>query len=135
MSQEDIETAARWYEVATSKAELLAGMPRTMALCHPDVEWTAPEDGAVYRGRDGVRRRLEEWLGSFEEYRYEIERIVDCPGDRVLVIGTEIARGARSGVDVRSTNYEVLTIREGMIARILEFADEGKALEAAGLRE
>jgi ketosteroid isomerase-like protein len=135
MSQEDVETAARWYEVATSKAELLAGMPRTMALCHPDVEWTAPEDGTTYRGRDGVRRRLEEWLASFDDYRYEIERIVDCPGDEVLVIGTEVGRGARSGADVRSTNYELLTIRDAMIVRIREFYDEGNALEAAGLPE
>jgi ketosteroid isomerase-like protein len=72
MSQENVEIAARWYEDATSKAELLAGMPKTTALCHPEVEWTAPEDGTTYRGRDGVRQRLEEWLESFAEYRYEV---------------------------------------------------------------
>jgi ketosteroid isomerase-like protein len=110
-------------------------MPKTMALCHPEVEWTAPEDGTTYRGRDGVRQRLEEWLESFADYRYEVERIVDCPGDEVLVVGAEVGRGARSGADVRSTNYELLTIRDGMIVRIREFYDEGNALEAAGLRE
>jgi ketosteroid isomerase-like protein len=135
MSQENVEIAARWYEVATSKAELLAGMPKTMAMCHPEVEWTAPEDGTTYRGRDGVRQRLEEWLESFAEYRYEVERIVDCPGDEVLVVGAEIGRGARSGADVRSPSYELLTIREGMIVRIREFSDERAALEAAGLRK
>jgi ketosteroid isomerase-like protein len=135
MSEESVEIAAHWYEVATSKAELLAGMPKTMALCHPEVEWTAPEDGTTYRGRDGVRQRLEEWLESFADYRYEVERIVDCPGDEVLVVGAEVGRGARSGADVRSTNYELLTIRDGMIVRIREFYDEGNALEAAGLRE
>jgi ketosteroid isomerase-like protein len=135
MSQENVEIAARWYEVSTSKAELLAGMPKTMAICHPEVEWTAPEDGTTYRGRDGVRQRLEEWLESFAEYRYEVARIVDCPGDEVLVVGTEIGRGARSGADVRSRSYELLTIREGMIVRIREFSDERAALEAAGLRK
>ncbi len=135
MSEENVEIAARWYEVATSKAELLAGMPQTMALCHPEVEWTAPEDGTTYRGRDGVRQRLEEWLESFAEYRYEVERIVDCPGDEVLVVATEVGRGARSGADVRSTNYELLTIRDGMIVRIREFYDECNALKAAGLRK
>ena len=62
MSQENVEIVRRWYEVATSKADLLAAMPRTMAFCHPDVEWSAPEDGTTYRGREGVRQRLEEWL-------------------------------------------------------------------------
>jgi ketosteroid isomerase-like protein len=135
MSQENVELAARWYEVATSKAELLAAMPRTMAFCHPEVEWTVPEDGTTYHGREGVRRRLEEWLESFEDYRYEVQRIVDCGGDQVLVVANEVARGAVSGADVRSTNYELLTIRGGMIVRIREYYDEGDALDAAGLQE
>ena len=135
MSQGDIELARRWYEVATSKAALLAAMPRTMALCHPDVEWSAPEDGTTYRGREGVRRRLEEWLNSFDDYRYEIDRIIDCGNDEVLVQASEVGRGAASGAEVRQTMYELLTIRDGMIFRIREYYDEGQALEAAGLRE
>jgi ketosteroid isomerase-like protein len=110
-------------------------MPRTMGFCHPDVEWSAPEDGTTYRGRDGVRRRLEEWLDSFDSYRYEIQQIVDCGGDHVLVEATEVARGAISGAEVRSTNYELLTIRDGLIVRIREYYDEGNAREAAGLSE
>ena len=135
MSQENVEIARRWYEVATSKADLLAAMPRTMAFCHPDVEWSAPEDGTTYRGREGVRRRLEEWLNSFNDYRYEIDRIIDCGDDEVLVKASEVGRGATSGAEVRQTNYELLTIRDGLIVRIREYYDEGKALEAAGLRE
>jgi ketosteroid isomerase-like protein len=135
MSQENVELATHWYAPAGSKAELLAAMPRTMALCHPEVEWTAPEDGTTYRGREGVQARLEEWLESFDEYRFEVQRIIDCGGDEVLVVGTEVGRGAMSGAEVRSTDYELLTIRDGMIVRIREFYDEGNALEAAGLRD
>jgi len=135
MSQENVEIAGRWYEVAISKTELLAAMPRTMSFCHPDVEWSAPEDGTTYRGRDGVRQRLEEWLESFDEYRYEVQRIIDCGGDEVLVEATEVGRGATSGAEVCSTNYELLTIRDGMIVRIREYYDEANALEAAGLAE
>ena len=109
-------------------------MSRTMAFCHPDVEWSAPEDGTTYRGREGVRQRLEEWLNSFDDYRYEIHRIIDCGNDEVLVEATEVGRGATSGAEVRSTHYELLTIRDGLIVHIREYYDEGKALEAAGLR-
>jgi ketosteroid isomerase-like protein len=133
MSQENVELVTSWYAPAGSKAELLAAMPRTMAFCHPDVEWSAPEDGTIFRGREGVRQRLEQWLESFEEYRYEIERVIDTEGDEVLVVATEVARGARSGAEVRSTNYELITVRGGMIVRIREFYDEAPALEAAGL--
>jgi ketosteroid isomerase-like protein len=135
MSQENVEIARHWYEVATSKADLLAAMSRTMAFCHPDVEWSAPEDGTTYRGREGVRRRLEEWLNSFDDYRYEIHRIVDCGDDEVLVKASEVGRGASSGAEVRQTNYELLTIRDGLIVRIREYYDEAEALEAAGLSE
>jgi ketosteroid isomerase-like protein len=135
MSQENVEIAARWYEPATSKTALLAAMSRTMSFCHPDVEWSAPEDGTTYRGREGVRQRLEEWLESFGDYRYQIQRIIDCGGDEVLVEATEVGRGATSGAEVRSTNYELLTFQDGMIVRIREFYDEGNALGAAGLRE
>ena len=45
-----------------------------------------------------------------------------------------------SGLDLEfikgyETNYELLTIRDGLIVRIREYYDESKALEAAGLRE
>ena len=95
MSQENVEIAARWYEVAGSKKQLLAAMPRTMAFCHPEVEWSAPEDGTTYRGREGVRQRLEEWLESFADYRYEVQRIIDCGGDEVLVVGDRGWRAAQ----------------------------------------
>ena len=135
MSQENVEIATRWYEAATSKQQMLASMPRTMAMCHPTVEWTVPEDGTTYRGREGVSQRLKEWLESFDDYRYEVQRIIDCGGNEVLVEATEVGSGAASGAEVRSTNYELLTIRDGMIVRIREFYDESAALEAARLRQ
>ena len=46
MSQENVELAARFYGLATTKAEILAALPWTMDLCHPEIEWIAPEDGA-----------------------------------------------------------------------------------------
>jgi ketosteroid isomerase-like protein len=135
MSKENVDIAARWYEVATSKTDLLVAMERTMDFCHPEVEWSAPEDGSTYRGRDGVRQRLEEWLESFGDYRFVVERIVDCGGDDVLVVGCEVATGAVSGAEVRAVEYELLTIRDGLIVRIREFYDASNALEAAGLQE
>jgi ketosteroid isomerase-like protein len=135
MSQENVELAARFYEPATSKAELLAAMPAAMALCHPDVEWTSREDGLTYRGREGATEAMETYLESFDDYRFEVQRIIDCGSDDVLVIGLEVATGAISGAEVRSLNYELLTIREGMIIRFRDFRDETEALEAAGLRE
>jgi ketosteroid isomerase-like protein len=106
-----------------------------MELCHPEIEWIAPEDGATHRGREGVRQRLEQWLESFDDYKWEVQRLIDCGGGEVLVEATEVGRGAKSGVEIRTTEYELLTIRDGMIVRIREFYDEAAAPEAAGLSE
>jgi ketosteroid isomerase-like protein len=136
MSQQNVELAVRWYEPwATSKAEVLTDLPRVMETCHPEVEWSQREEGWTHRSREGVREGLELWLESFDEYRFEVQRIIDCGGDEVLVVGLEVGRGAMSGAEVRSVSYELLTIRDGKIARFREFHDESEALEAAGLQE
>jgi ketosteroid isomerase-like protein len=106
-----------------------------MDLCHPEIEWIAPEDGATHRGREGVRQRLEEWLESFDDYRWEVQRMTDCGGGEVLVEATEVGRAAKSGAEVRTTQYDLLMIGDGMIVRIREFYDESAALAAAGLSE
>ena len=135
MSQENVELTERFYGLATTKAEILAALPWTMDLCHPEIEWTVPEDGTTYRGREGVSQRLKGWLESFDDYRYEVQRIIDCGGDEVLVEATEVGRGAASGAEVRSSHYELLTIRDRMIVRIREFYNTGDAFQAAGLQE
>jgi ketosteroid isomerase-like protein len=135
MSLENVELAARFYKPATSKTELLTAMPRTMELCHPEVEWTSREDGVTYQGREGVKEALERWLESFADYSYVVQRVIDCGGDDVLVIGLEVGTGAMSGAEVQSINHELLTVRDGMIVRFREFYDESDAFEAAGLRE
>ena len=135
MSQENVEIATRWYEPATSKQHLFLGRDgQNDGVVPPKVEWTVPEDGTTYRGREGVSRRLKEWLESFDDYSYEVQRIIDCGGNEVLVEAIEVGRGAASGAEVRSTNYELLTIRDGMIVRIREFYNTGDAFEAAELR-
>ena len=63
---------------------------------------------------------MEEWLNSFDDYRYEIRRIIDCGNDDVLIGATKHGRGAISGAEVCPTNYELLTIRDGLIVRIRE---------------
>ena len=105
-----------------------------MALCHPDVEWTAREDGVTYRGRDGVREELERFLESFEDYRYEVQRIVDCGGDDVLVVGLRSRqRGGKRGRGPLGELRTAHASRNGLILRFREFYDEHEALEAAGL--
>jgi ketosteroid isomerase-like protein len=138
MSKENVEIARRFYEpAAKGKEEMLAAMSRIMEFCDPEIDWTEDPtrpDSQTYRGRLGVRAALEGWLDAFDEYSFTAQRFVDC-GDEVLVIGLEEGRGAGSGVPVRTTNHELVTIRNGKIVRFREFYDERAAFEAAGLSQ
>jgi ketosteroid isomerase-like protein len=73
---------------------------------------------------------------SFADYRFEVQRIVDCGGDHVRSSGSRWQGRRERCAEVRSLNsrYSPL-VRDGMIVRLREFYEERDALEAAGLRE
>lgn len=122
---------------ATDKNTLLAALPQIIAqMCDPEIEWIEdPQraDGRIYRGHAGVRESWERWLEAFDEYSFELEQILDC-GEDVLVVGREQVRGAASGAPMTARTYAVLTIRDGKLLRYREFNDEHAAQQAAGLR-
>ena len=102
-----------------------------------DIEFVAPPDvtgGQVWRGHEGTRRGVTSFLGTWEDYHYEVRDLIDC-GDDVLVEGWQRARGRGSGVEVSESIYTVWTVREGRVVRQQMFRDRGQALAAVGLRE
>jgi ketosteroid isomerase-like protein len=56
-------------------------------------------------------------------------------GDQVLVDTVLHARGRTTGIDVRQHAFLLWTVREGMVVKVVVFAERGPALDAAGLRE
>jgi ketosteroid isomerase-like protein len=140
MSQENVEFLEGLFAGAADmdKQALLDALPDFIPqMCDPDIEWVEDPrraDRRMYRGHDGVRESFERWLENFSEYRFEIERIVDC-GEKVLVIAREEGRGLASGATIGQRIYSVYSFRDGKISRYEEFYEERDALEAAGLRE
>ena len=57
------------------------------------------------------------------------------PAARDIRTSNVRVRGKGSGVRVDQRVYNVLTLRDGRIARIEDYSDRSKSLEAAGLRE
>jgi uncharacterized protein len=140
MSQENVDFVKGFFEGAeavTDKQALLAALPEVIAqICDPEIEWVEdPQraDGRVYRGHAGVQESFERWLEQWDEYRFEIERFIDC-GDDVMVIAREHGRGATSGANVSSQIYVAVTVRDGKMLRYREFYDEQAAFEAVGGR-
>ena len=140
MSQENVDFVRSMFAAGESmdRDALLAALPEILEqICDPEIEWIEdPQraDGRVYRGHDGVRESWEQWFDQWEEYGFEVERIVDC-GNAVLAVTREKGRGVTSGATVSARNFIVMTFRDGKILRYQEFSDEAEALEAAGLSE
>jgi ketosteroid isomerase-like protein len=139
MSQENVAFLEALFAGAADldKQAMLDALPDLVAqTCDPEIEWVEdPQraDRRVYRGHDGVRESWERWLEDFEQYGFEVERIVDA-GAKVLVVAREEGRGRVSGATISQRIYSVYSFRGSKISRYEEFYDERAALEAAGLQ-
>jgi ketosteroid isomerase-like protein len=94
---------------------------------------TAGIDSVVV-GRDAVIQASRRYWGAWDDYRMEIEEILDA-GQSVVVVCREQARGKTSGVPVARQHAQLWTFRAGQIIRWESFRTTVEALEAAGLSE
>jgi ketosteroid isomerase-like protein len=95
---------------------------------------TVRPEGHVYRGPDGVAEGMRVWVGAWEDYRTEIEEVIDA-GDQVVVVARESGQGKGSGMKIDQRSFSVFTLRDRKIVRWEVFLDRDRALEAAGLNE
>lgn len=65
----------------------------------------------IYRGPDGYRRFLHEWLDAFPESQLDVEAI-ETAGPMLLAVVHQEVRGAGSGVPVLFTYAAVLTFSD-----------------------
>ena len=137
MSEENVEVVQAIYDSWTR-----GDYDAVFALLDTDIEWFGPPDisasgepgSGLARGHDGVRRSLARWVGEWDEYSFEVRRLIDS-GDDVLVEGRHRGRGKTSGVEVSEEIFSVWTVRAGQAVRQRMFRDRAEAVEAAGLSE
>jgi ketosteroid isomerase-like protein len=100
-----------------------------------DVEYDATDrpDGRVWHGRDAIQRAMIEWTGTWRNWSFEVERIVDLGDDRVLALWHESGEGKRSGIHMEQEGASLFTLRDGLIVRWVAYFGHARALEAAGL--
>jgi ketosteroid isomerase-like protein len=131
MSQENVEIVRRLMDAFRS-----GDYEGALAAYHPEVvcDATVRPEGRVYRGREGVAEAIRVWGGTWADWTWEIEELIDG-GDRVLMVVRESGSGKGSGVPVVQQTFWVYTLRAGQIVHATVLIDRGEALEAAGLRE
>ena len=94
---------------------------------------TGGDEEAIY-GREAIAEFMRRWIGTFGEYRYELERLTDLGSGVVLAAASETGRGKGSGAPVDRSFGVLYTVIDGKIVRVTMFRTEQDALEAAGLR-
>ena len=135
MSQENVEIVRAHLEAFRS-----LDAERTLSFLDPhvvlDVSRTGGGDQDALHGREAIGAFMRSWIGAFEEYRYEVERLTDLGSGTVLAAGVnETGRGKGSGAPVDRSFAVLYTVIDGKIARMTTFRTEQDALKAAGLQE
>ena len=131
MSQENVEIVRRHMDAYRS-----GNYAAALAAYHPEVvcDATVRPEGRVYRGREGVADAIRIWTGTWDEWTWEIEELIDA-GDHVLLVARESGTGKASGVRVVQQTFWVFNLRDGQIVHATVFVDRGTDLEAAGLSD
>jgi ketosteroid isomerase-like protein len=152
MSQENVEAARRLYPGEVDVVAVLAdrkALDVTLGpLVHPDFETVTvpgqvPVSGAsgqntsrpIVHGLDGFVSGFGDWLSAWETWVVTPTDFIDVDEDRVLVMLDIRARSKTHQVEMPVEGANLLTIKDGRIARIELFFERGQALEAAGLSE
>jgi ketosteroid isomerase-like protein len=133
MSQENVEIVRAHLEAYLHDAA------RALSFFDPYVviDWSRDPglDLEVAYGHEAVAQAVAHFVGAFDEYAYEVERLTDIGSGAILAAVTETGRGRSSGVPVRRSYAALYTVIDGKIARIALFQSEERALEAVGLSE
>jgi hypothetical protein len=102
---------------------------------HAVLDMNRIEGSDASHGHEAIDEAVSRYVGAFEDYAYEVERLTDLGSGAILAAVTETGRGKGNGVPVNRRFATLYTVIDGKIARITLFRTEQDALEAAGLAE
>lgn len=132
MSREDVELIRKTFDAYEHE-----GLDGILRFYDPEVEWTPTAEfveSSTYRGHDGVRRYFDTVAGEFDDFRLELEEVLDA-GDQVVVFSRISGQGKLSGAAVELKLITVSSLRDGKVFRNRNYPTRSEALEAAGLPE
>jgi ketosteroid isomerase-like protein len=131
MSQENVETvreAAAKFARTGEFGSLLAA--DAVVVNAPGSPFSVKGSGPT-----AIREWVQEIDEAFEEWQFRPDKVLDAPGDKVVMLSRAWGRGRGKGVEIDMELNVVYTLADGQITRIEGFLTRREALEAAGLRE
>jgi limonene-1,2-epoxide hydrolase len=151
MSEESVETVERFFEAMDRASKAYWGNPRSIAdsiregaldaeakeawgLMHSEVVWNTAGFG-THRGHLEIAAAWDDIFEVVEDYEVSVREIRQCSDERVFAGVDRTGTGKGSGIRASFPLFAVITVGEGLIVQIDEYADRNEALEAAGLSE
>jgi ketosteroid isomerase-like protein len=104
---------------------------------HPDIEFVTvggPEPSS-HTGLADAAPRIESFLSLWEDYRVEAEEYRELDRERILVLTRQSGRGKSSGIEIRQLRASLFYVRDGKIARRVNYWDRDRALADLGLEQ
>ena len=94
----------------------------------------APPPPKTYTGYDGLRKLAAMFLENFDDYRWDVERVIDA-GDQVAALVWQRGRTKEGGDPSEQPIGVVVEFRDGEAIRVWNYFEWRSALDAVGLRE
>jgi ketosteroid isomerase-like protein len=148
MSHRNVEIVQRFFEAVERLLEswktsrsLLDAMKagdippeatEALGYMSPAAEWNAVFSGETYRGQLEMGRGWDELLEAAENYSLKLLEVTDLENDHVLAVFGLGLEGRTSGINVNAAMFAVVTLQDGLIARLDEYTDRREGLQAAG---
>ncbi len=134
MSQENVEIVRQAVQASIAKPP---DFETVNALYHADhvlrSDWGV--EGRTYRGASGFAEAIDDLNATWQEWRQEIDDILDAGDDDVVVLVRLVATGRQSGALVEQPWAMVITVTGGKLIASRTFLDRHRALKAVGLEE
>jgi ketosteroid isomerase-like protein len=98
----------------------------------PDAVWVTDEGIGTFDGVVAIRRFVEDWQGSYEQYEAEVNEVLDLGKGITFAVSVQKGRVVGSSSDVQIRFAAIYTWAEGLIVRMTSYSEIDKARAAAG---
>jgi len=134
VSQENVEIVLRAVQASTAQPP---DFETVNVLYHPEHVLTSDwgVESRSYHGASGFAEAIADLNAAWQEWRQEVDDVLDPGGGDVVVLVRLIARGRESGALVEQPWAMVITVSGGKLIASRTFLDRHRALQAVGLEE
>jgi ketosteroid isomerase-like protein len=130
MSQESttpdpVELSRRFVEAANRR-----DLDAMLSFFAPDAVWEMGF-GITFDGVAAIRGFFQDWFASYEELRFEQEKVLDLGSGVVFGVLIQRARLVGSSGEIRHRNAFVVVLVDDLMVRVTNYPDPDEAHAAA----